>query len=306
MKLHNDKETFIDLIQATSNYYGIDTSLIEKDYYVTLFLSSAFKKIDGLVFKGGTSLSKCYKLIERFSEDIDLTLDIEHFSQGQKRKANKSIVEICDELNFNLSNKESAISHSHANYNVYNVEYPVSFSMDILRPELKVEMVFIQKAYPYIELSADCYIEEYLKDINRTDIIKKYDLQPFNVKTQTLERTFVDKTFAICDYYLRNETLRNSRHIYDLYKLLTHINLNSNDLKKLIQNVRNDRKTNKACVSAQDRVDISSLLKEIIDKDIFKKDYLNTTNKLLINYLDYETAISSLQLIIDSHLFDLN
>ncbi|MEI3535842.1 MAG: nucleotidyl transferase AbiEii/AbiGii toxin family protein [Bacilli bacterium] len=74
MKLHNDKEKFIEAIIATSKMYGFDPALIEKDYFVTLFLKKAVERIPGLVFKGGTSLSKCYNLIDRFSEDIDLLL----------------------------------------------------------------------------------------------------------------------------------------------------------------------------------------------------------------------------------------
>lgn len=63
MKLDNDKQKFYEAIEAASNYYGIDRSLIEKDYFVTLFLKKASERIPGLVFKGGTSLSKCHKII---------------------------------------------------------------------------------------------------------------------------------------------------------------------------------------------------------------------------------------------------
>ncbi len=58
-----------------SEYFNVAPALIEKDYYVTLILKCLNQEIPGLLFKGGTSLSKCYKLIDRFSEDIDLTLD---------------------------------------------------------------------------------------------------------------------------------------------------------------------------------------------------------------------------------------
>lgn len=84
MKLHNDKERFQEAIRATSTMFGIEPALVEKDYFVTLFLRKAVERIPGLVFKGGTSLSKCYNLIDRFSEDIDLTLDDEHFTQSKR------------------------------------------------------------------------------------------------------------------------------------------------------------------------------------------------------------------------------
>ena len=302
MKLHKNKNNFIDLIRLTSNYFGIETGLIEKDYFVTLILKIINEKIPGLVFKGGTSLSKCYKIIDRFSEDIDLTLDNEHFSQSKKRNANKTIIEVCDELEFNISNRLVVETHSHANYNVYNVEYPILFPLEIIKPELKIEMVFIQKSYPNHFCMVNSYIGEYLNLIGRKDIINLYNLAPFSINVQSLERTLVDKVFAVCDYYLSNEPDRNSRHIYDIYQILTKVNLND-ELKLLIQKVRNDRKTNKTCLSAQDDVDIPKLLERIISTKFYEKDYNKTTNKLLIKPVSYDETIKSLSIIIESGLF---
>ena len=73
--LHNDKDTFEQIILKVSNETGIEASIVEKDYYVTLFLKRIIELQPNIIFKGGTSLSKCYKLINRFSEDIDLNID---------------------------------------------------------------------------------------------------------------------------------------------------------------------------------------------------------------------------------------
>ena len=86
MNLHKDKEAFDAAIKATSRYFNFSPAIIEKDYYVTLILLELTKRVPGLVFKGGTSLSKCYKLIDRFSEDIDITLEEKYQTQKQKRK----------------------------------------------------------------------------------------------------------------------------------------------------------------------------------------------------------------------------
>ena len=115
MELHKSPEMFSDAILAASEYLNIAPALIEKDYYVTLILKRLNEEIPGLLFKGGTSLSKCYKLIDRFSEDIDLTLDSTHFTQGQKRNANKSIIRVCEELGFQIENKAEVEKHSHGN-----------------------------------------------------------------------------------------------------------------------------------------------------------------------------------------------
>ena len=60
--LHNDKKRFIQLVTAVSDAGGIDKALIEKDYFVTLFLERLKEREPLLVFKGGTCLSKCFKL----------------------------------------------------------------------------------------------------------------------------------------------------------------------------------------------------------------------------------------------------
>ena len=69
--LHNDRELFEQLILRTSESLGIKAEIIEKYYYVTLFLKELVSVSPEIIFKGGTSLSKCYHLIDRFSEDID-------------------------------------------------------------------------------------------------------------------------------------------------------------------------------------------------------------------------------------------
>lgn len=75
--LHKDRENFEQVILKVSEDTGIDASIIEKDYYVTLFLKRIVEVLPNIIFKGGTSLSKCYKLIKRFSEDIDLNIEVE-------------------------------------------------------------------------------------------------------------------------------------------------------------------------------------------------------------------------------------
>lgn len=84
MKLHNNKEDFIEVIQIESKSLNISPALIEKDYYITLLLKKINEEVSGLIFKGGTSLSKCHKMINRFSEDIDLTLDNEAYRRQKK------------------------------------------------------------------------------------------------------------------------------------------------------------------------------------------------------------------------------
>ena len=76
MKLHEDGKLFREAILATAQEKNIAEIYIEKDYWVTVALFKIFTSRAGdfAVFKGGTALSKCYKLIDRFSEDIDMAV----------------------------------------------------------------------------------------------------------------------------------------------------------------------------------------------------------------------------------------
>lgn len=304
MKLHKNKGRFVEAITATSAMFGIEPALVEKDYFVTLFLRKAVERIPRLVFKGGTSLSKCYNLIDRFSEDIDLTLDDEHFTQSKKRNSIIELITICEELGLELTNKEAIENHTHGNFNCYDISYPIIFPSEDVKSGLKVEMTYIQKCYPHEQAVVTSYMGEFFAKNGNERVVAEYELNAFTVQVQSLERTLVDKVFAICDYYLSGNTVRNSRHIYDISKLLTKVDISACNLKSLVENVRKDRKPNKTCVSAQDGVIISELLGQIVSTEFFKQDYNETTLRLLTKTVYYDEAIKSLQVIIDSGLFD--
>src|ERR1700737_4436611 len=76
MKLHESPKEFIDVIEAAAQHLKLRPVFIEKDYWVTHVLKNLSQSghLDKVIFKGGTSLSKAYGAIERFSEDIDLAV----------------------------------------------------------------------------------------------------------------------------------------------------------------------------------------------------------------------------------------
>ena len=301
MLLHNDKENFDIVIRAASRYFNVSQAIIEKDYYVTLVLRELAKQVPNLLFKGGTSLSKCYKIIDRFSEDIDITLDWEHQSQGKRRNLKYTIVEICNNLGLNLLNKDE--TRSRRDYNCYIIDYCARYSLSGLNPQLLVETVFIVKAFPDEVKQASSMIYDYLKAVGNDEAIEKYELEPFEIRVQTLERTLIDKVFALCDYVIGERILRHSRHVYDLSRLLTRVNLDEK-LKELVKDVRADRKPHALCYSAQDGFNVPKMLRKIIDEKIYKSDYENITEKLLSIPVSYEEAIKALELIIASGVFE--
>ena len=301
--LHNDPSLFEQVILRASEDTGIEASIIEKDYYVTLFLQRIVAQQPNIIFKGGTSLSKCYKLINRFSEDIDLNIDSEtHPTEGQRKKLKEAIVSIIDEFGFTLTNSDKV--RSRRDYNRYVVEYPTVFPTSYLKEHLIVETAVYIKASPCKRMLASSLIYDYLKHNGFTELIGQYGLQPFALNVQTAERTLVDKVFALGDYYLCDAVHEHSRHVYDIYKLLDVVTLNDS-MKQLVWDVFEERKPHVNCHSAKDGIDMNALLQEIVDKVVYKQDYEEITARILFEEVPYETAITALQKIIASGVFSL-
>ena len=74
MNLHKNPQEFYDTLLVLDDRLNTSPAIIEKDYYVTMILKALAKRVPNLLFKGGTSLSKCHKIINRFSEDFDISL----------------------------------------------------------------------------------------------------------------------------------------------------------------------------------------------------------------------------------------
>ena len=90
MFLHENREDFRSIIEQVVNETGKAGAVIEKDYYVTLILRLLADQLDNVVFKGGTSLSKGFHAINRFSEDIDITFN-EHIGEAKRKKLKKQL-----------------------------------------------------------------------------------------------------------------------------------------------------------------------------------------------------------------------
>lgn len=302
--LHDNRELFEQIVLRTAEDTGINPAIIEKDYYVTLFLRAIVKELPDIIFKGGTSLSKCYKLIDRFSEDIDLSLDTESIpSEGQRKGLKRAIVSVINSLHFTLVNADD--THSRRAYNKYIIDYPSVFGAKPLKENLIVETSVYLRAYPANRMTASSFIYDYLHHNGYEELIKEYALAPFELNVQTAERTLIDKLFALGDYYLADKVIGHSRHIYDIYKLLTVVDLNG-ELKALASAVAAERKTHPACLSAQEGVHIASLLQEIVDKEIYKDDYNSITSVLLFEPVEYATAIKGLETVLKSEILDYN
>ena len=290
MYLHNDKELFGDIIALTAEKMGQAQDIIEKDYYVTIILKELSLCDYPICFKGGTSLSKAFGVIDRFSEDIDITFT-EYLGKSRRKNLKYDILKsIADKLGFTIANWDSI--ESNKDYNHYDFAYSSIVENPFLTTYVKLETALMSYAFPTEERMIGNYIYTALKD-DEPELIEEYDLLPFPMQVQSLERTLIDKLFALCDYYIQNKAARNSRHLYDIYKLGQQVSVNDN-YKSLVTEVRQHRFEIKDNVapSADPSVDIAATIKDFCGKDFYADDYERTTKNLISDEISYQEVKS--------------
>ena len=207
------REEYDELVTLTSRYKQIPESAIRRDYLIveTLekLLNNEYSKF--CVFKGGTSLSKCYPgTIERFSEDIDLTyIPHESLSDKQYERILKNIESIMSKgLCFEKITEERK-QRSKSSY-IWKQEKTERIKLEIgssIRPE------------PYSKRSIKTYIHEFLEFNNSFDDIAKYELNEISLNVLDVSRTFIDKIMAVKRHALCGTLVDKVRHIYDVVRL---------------------------------------------------------------------------------------
>ena len=305
--LHSEREQFRDAIDLAYDQTGVMVQAIEKDYYVTMLLRLLAQKMPYIVFKGGTSLSKCHKVIRRFSEDIDITIDT-LLSQGQKKKIKQAIVDSAQELGMTIENLDETRSRRDysRDYNRYVIAYDsvIPRACDALKAAVLLETSYTAVSFPTVLLPVHSYIGDMMEQ-EAPDAIEEYNLNPFEMKVQGIDRTLADKVFAVCDYYLQGKVAKHSRHLYDIYKLLLLVPQNEN-FRELVKEVRAVRAQSVVCPSALPEADVPELLEKIIKERAYKQDYDSLTTQLLEENVPYDTVIAALKKVAENSLFENN
>ena len=224
MNLHNDLKLYSDSIRATSQYLGIKEDFIEKDYWITKVLHnlSSNKFSSQTVFKGGTSLSKAYNLIARFSEDIDIAILHNENATGNHikniiRTVSKNITTELQELDIEgISSKGSRFRKSVYQY--------LSFDQKNQSNKLILEINSFANPYPYNVVSIASMIYQFLFETDKSHYIEQYSLQPFTLNILRKEQTLVEKLVSLIRFSFSqnptDELSKKIRHFYDLYFLM--------------------------------------------------------------------------------------
>lgn len=231
---------------------NIEPESVEKDWWVTIVLKALFEMncADYLLFKGGTSLSKGWGLINRFSEDIDIAINKSFYKDikglqcaecrnnnqiKNLRKANRDYIlgEFADELDsvlrrFGLSGyriERITMHNDHGNQAPIDhdkdpacimVHFPTSSGggSGYLSPHVKVEVSGLSMSEPFENKHIRSIISEFYPDDDTETVA--------DINTVSPTRTFLEKAFLLNEEFQRinPRTRRQSRHLYDLEHLM--------------------------------------------------------------------------------------
>lgn len=287
-----------EIIETVAREIGRNEQMVEKDTIQSMFLHELAKSELPFVFKGGTSLSKAYNLIDRFSEDIDLSMN-RRPTQSERVKSRDLVISIAETLGLVITNPDDI--KSRYDYNKYVFKYDSMFAEIPL--EIIIETSYYQAVYPVEKHVVGSFIGKFCEERNITLPIP-FEAATVVMNVQSVERTFADKVFAVCDYKIQNMQDRDSRHLYDICKLLGVVELNQK-LDVLIDDVRDDRMHSKNNPSAQLEYNIPEMLKEIIDSRFYEADYKNITQKLLYENISYDYSIEhGIAIVAESDVFE--
>lgn len=227
MNLHSNKELLQDAILATAEYLDMRDIYVEKDYWVTVALYEVFHSniADQSVFKGGTALSKCHKLIERFSEDIDMVvLRNEGENDNQLKKKIRAISKVVDKVIPEIV--VEGLTNKMGNIRKTVHQYDKIFDGDFgqVREHVVVEATWLGNFEPFSEMHVSSYIYDMMKSKGQDELIEQYNMAPFTIQVLSKLRTFCEKIMSLVRFSRTEDPITNLRnkirHVYDIHQML--------------------------------------------------------------------------------------
>ena len=254
MRLHQDRNAFRVLLEQIHGRTGYRTDVLEKDYYVVLILKElAEKQNAGLpaFFKGGTALYKALKTTNRFSEDIDLSVDARGCSRSQNDRRLEQAAKKYSALNRDVTagrtNRSEVIS-------IFTYEPITAYDVrDALQRfgKVKIEATSFTISEPTASLEVAPMLYDFATKSEQEILRDYYDVSPFSVLTITTERIFIDKLFAAEAYVRRSSepqrAFEAAKHIYDLAVMIQQPNIQrllaDDELFKKLLDIRMEEET---------------------------------------------------------------
>ena len=226
MSLHREERAFRNLIVITATARGMRQSFVEKDYWVTWVLRNLADSALAahVVFKGGTSLSKAYGLIERFSEDVDLAVILQpDQTEGARKKLIRDIhkTAVGDLPEVEVPGSTSKRGHNRLVYHRY--QHLFTDPAPVTTEHILLEITAFGEPEPHSPRPLVSYLGQQLLDQGQAAIVHEYGLEAFDFNVLSLERTFAEKIMALVRASYEQDpvaaTGRKVRHLYDLHQL---------------------------------------------------------------------------------------
>jgi hypothetical protein len=229
------------VIRQVANKTALPPQAIEKDVWVTALVQIVFSLpfADKLVFKGGTSLSKVWNVIERFSEDIDLSIDRQHF--GLKGDLTKKQLKNLRKQSSLFVKEEfcNALQNALNSYGLQDycsIEPEPDGEGDRTYPEPRKVFIHYQSLFGksdyltsevVLEIGARAMTEPTSKKFLRSLVSENSDIDTSITNSEIItivpEKTFLEKVFLLHEIFTGNSSMkaeRKSRHLYDLEKMM--------------------------------------------------------------------------------------
>ncbi|MCQ9329259.1 nucleotidyl transferase AbiEii/AbiGii toxin family protein [Pelistega suis] len=228
MKLHTDKALFNDAIRFTSQHLNLKPEYIEKDYWITYTLFTIFHSNLGqeVVFKGGTALSKCFNLIERFSEDIDLiVLRKEGETDNQLKTKLKTISSLVDKIlpSVEIDGLTHKMGMNRKTAHTYNKEFKGNYGQ--VRDVIILESTWLGHHEPFTTKPIISFIGQMMLNMGQHQLAETHHLLSFNVSVLDPNRTLCEKIMSLVRFSYGNTPItslkQKIRHTYDLHQLLS-------------------------------------------------------------------------------------
>jgi len=227
MNLHENKTLFRQAVQFTADEMKIRAIYVEKDYWVTYALFTIFNHKIGedTIFKGGTALSKCYNMIDRFSEDIDLVMLRREGESNNKlttkiRKISEVVSAVLPEVTIEGLTQKMGMNRKTAHS--YSKEFKGDFGQ--VRQDVIVEATWLGYYEPYTTKNIISFVGQMMLDNKQSDIAKEYGLLPFELKVLEPIRTICEKIMSLVRFSYSESPMddlkKKVRHTYDLHQLL--------------------------------------------------------------------------------------
>lgn len=241
MWIHLENQQKINLLNQVSNRKGLPAFVVEKDSWVCWVLKAIFqsKYKDSIIFKGGTSLSKAYHLIERFSEDIDLIIDRkllgyeELSSKSQLKKLRKSagnfvINEFREELEKQLDTLGlKGLYHIDFDEHIDDTSDPKTLEIyydsvipsdnTYVKQRVLLELSARSMKEPSEKRKISSWVDEIYPNLPFSD-------EPIEVEVILPKRTFIEKMLLLHEEFRKPSdkirTHRLTRHLYDIEKMM--------------------------------------------------------------------------------------